>query len=121
MRTCESVSQRIIVLSQRVSRASDLLRTRVDLALEQQNRDLLSSMNRRAELQLRLQETVEGLSVVVISYYLVGLLNYTLKALEATGYSILGIPINADLLSGIAVPLVVVFLWMMMRVLRPKL
>lgn len=60
--TCEAVSRRQEALSQRIARASNLLRTRVDLALESQNRDLLSSMDRRAQMQLRLQETVEGLS-----------------------------------------------------------
>src|SRR3546814_18423991 len=60
--------------------ASNLLRTRVDIELEAQNRDVLMSMNRRARLQLRLQETVEGLSVVAISYYVVGLVGYAAKA-----------------------------------------
>ena len=71
-------------MSRRVARASDLLRTRVDVALEAQNRDLLESMNRRARLQLRLQQTVEGLSVVAISYYLLGLLGYLVKGLAHT-------------------------------------
>jgi uncharacterized membrane-anchored protein len=68
MRTCETVSQRQETLSQRLSRAADLLRTRVDVELERGNRDLLSSMDRRAKLQLRLQRTVEGLSVAAVSY-----------------------------------------------------
>ena len=107
MRTCESVSERLSKLSDRISRAANLLRTRVDVALEQQNRDLLDSMNRRAQLQLRLQETVEGLSVVVLSYYLVSLIAYALKALKAGGLSI-----NPDLLTGVAVPLVFGLIWL---------
>jgi uncharacterized membrane-anchored protein len=74
----ELVEQRADAM--RVSR--DLLRTRVDVALEAQNRDLLQSMDRRANLQLRLQQTVEGLSVVAISYYLLGLLGYIVKGLH---------------------------------------
>ena len=113
MRTCESVNERIEVLSGRISRAGNLLRTRVDIALEQQNQDLLESMNRRAEMQLRLQETVEGLSVVVLSYYLIGLLSYSLKAGKAAGW-----PVNPDLLSGLAVPVVLGGIWFGMRRLR---
>jgi uncharacterized membrane-anchored protein len=107
MRTCESLSDRLEDLSERVSRAADLLRTRVDVALEKQNRDLLASMDRRADLQLRLQETVEGLSVVVLSYYAVGLVGYALKSLKAAGVSI-----NVDLLTGLAIPLVVGGVWL---------
>ncbi len=43
------------------------------MALEAQNQTLLASMDRRARLQLRLQQTVEGLSVAAICYYVVGL------------------------------------------------
>ncbi|WP_239537170.1 DUF3422 family protein, partial [Serratia marcescens] len=60
MRTCHSVSGRQENLSEKLSRAATLLRTSVDVELERQNRDLLSSMDRRAQLQLRLQRTVEG-------------------------------------------------------------
>ena len=63
-------------LSGRAARIADLLRTRVDVAISVQNRSLLESMDRRAGLQLRLQKTVEGLSVVAISYYAVGLVGY---------------------------------------------
>ena len=64
MKTCETVARMQEGLSARISRASELLRTRVDIELERQNQELLAQMNRRAKLQLRLQETVEGLSVV---------------------------------------------------------
>ncbi|GAB4348532.1 MAG: DUF3422 domain-containing protein [Gammaproteobacteria bacterium] len=102
MRTCQSVRRRLETLSDRLNRTGSLLRARVNLALEQQNRDLLDSMNRRARLQLRLQQTVEGLSVVVLSYYSVGLVGYAAKAVKAAGY-----PVNADLVTGISIPLVV--------------
>jgi uncharacterized membrane-anchored protein len=116
MRTCDSVSERLAILSERVARAANLLRTRVDVAVSQQNRDLLASMDRRAHIQLRLQETVEGLSVVVISYYLSSLLNYGFKSLEEAG-----MPINAALATGLAVPIVVVTIWLGMRRLRSKM
>ena len=78
-----------------------LLSTRVDIARERQNQALLSSMDRRAKLQLRLQQTVEGLSVAAIAYYVVGLIGYLAK-----GGKVLGLPLNADLAVGLAVPLV---------------
>ena len=110
MNTCEHTSSRQHALSQRVSRVASLLRARVDVELEKQNQDLLSAMNKRAELQLRLQETVEGLSVVAISYYLIGLLSYGLKGIKA-----FGIPINPDLVIGLAVPIVAFVLWTALR------
>lgn len=113
MRTVKSVRERQDSLSARIARAANLLRTRVDVALEQQNRDLLHSMDRRADLQLRLQETVEGLSVVVLSYYLVGLVSYAVKALSK-----LGLPLNTDLAAGLAIPVVLVVVGSGIRRLR---
>lgn len=81
LRTCASVHQMMEDLSTRIERASELLRTRINLTLQEQNCSLLASMDRRSHLQFRLQETVEGLSVVAISYYLVGLLKYLLDGL----------------------------------------
>jgi len=115
VRTCESVAERLGVLSTRVSRASDLLRTRIDIGIAEQNRDLLASMDRRAQLQLRLQQTVEGLSVVVLSYYGVGLIGYLAKGVKQTG-----VPLNADLVTGIAVPVVIGLVILGMRRLRRK-
>ena len=99
--TCQTVSQRLHGLSERVAQASGLLATRVGIARERQNQDLLASMNRRAKLQLRLQQTVEGLSVAAIVYYVVGLLGYLAKAAKAGGLAV-----NSDLVAGLAVPLV---------------
>jgi uncharacterized membrane-anchored protein len=116
MRTCESVSYRLEILSERVSRVANLLRTRVNVAVEKQNRDLLASMDRRAHLQLRLQETVEGLSVIVLSYYSVGLVGYAIKSLKAAG-----IPVNVELLTGLAIPFVIGGVWLGMQRFRRAL
>ncbi len=91
------------------------MRTRVDTALSRQNRDLLAFMDRRTDLQLRLQQTVEGVSVVAISYYAIGLLNYVIKGLpiESSGS-------NHDLLVAAAVPAVAFNCWVAMRRLRSK-
>ena len=98
--TCQTVSQRMHDLSERVAQASGLLATRVGIARERQNQDVLASMNRRARLQLRLQQTVEGLSIAAIVYYVVGLWGYVAKGLKAGG-----LPFDADLAVGVAVPL----------------
>ncbi len=116
MHTCQSVVDRQEALSRSLARATDLLRTRVDVALERQNRDLLASMNRRTDLQLRLQQTVEGLSVVVISYYSAGLLHFMLKGLVAAGLAI-----NVDLTMGLAVPVLVLAIFFSIRTMRRRL
>jgi len=98
MATCDSTARRLLELSERVARASSLLSTRVGVARERQNQELLASMNRRARLQLRLQETVEGLSVVAITYYAVGLVGHAAEAFEASGWHV-----NPSLAMGIAI------------------
>jgi uncharacterized membrane-anchored protein len=81
MRTVKSVERQLGDMAERAERAGDLLRTQVDVERSAQNQKLLESMDRRADLQLRLQETVEGLSVVAISYYAVSLLAYVVEPL----------------------------------------
>ena len=88
MRTCRSVEERQANLSGKLTRATTLLRTWVDVEVEQQNRDVLASMNNRARLQLRLQQTVEGLSVAAVSYYVVGLVGYLAKGFTVFGMSV---------------------------------
>lgn len=113
MNTCETVLQLQESLSQRISRASELLRTRVDISLEHQNQQILSSMAKRAELQLHLQETVEGLSVAAITYYVVGLIGYLAKAAKA-----IDLPINPDLTIGAAIPVIAVLVALGVRQIR---
>ena len=88
VRTCETVSHRLEDLSQRAAWTSSLLRTRIDTALARQNRDLLASMDRRTRLQLRLQQAVEGLSVVAVTYYLVALLDHVLRPLPLADHEL---------------------------------
>lgn len=99
--TCEAVGERLEDLSRRVDRASEMMRTRVDLAIQSQNQQLLSSMDRRSRIQLMMQHTVEGFSVVAISYYLISLLKLAMDALDEAG-----IGFNKPLVLGIAIPLV---------------
>jgi uncharacterized membrane-anchored protein len=91
-----------------------LLSTRVDIARERQNQTLLASMDRRARLQLRLQQTVEGLSVAAITYYVIGIVGYFAKALKAAGMRV-----DPDVVVGASVPLVVALVaWALRRARR---
>jgi len=103
MNTCSSTLARLESLSRRVARATQLLSTRVDISRERQNQRVLESMNRRAEAQLRLQQTVEGLSAAAITYYVVGLVGYAAKGLKALGWHV-----NVELAMGLSIPLVAV-------------
>jgi uncharacterized membrane-anchored protein len=115
MRTCASTAERQSTLSEKLARAANLLRTRVDVELERQNRDLLKSMNERTRLQLRLQTTVEGLSVAAVSYYVVGLFGYLAKGLHDRG-----VPIDTTLATALFVPVAVLGIWWMVRRIRKR-
>ena len=113
MNTCRSVGRRQELLSSRVARATQLLSTRVDITRERQNQDVLRSMDRRAALQLRLQSTVEGLSVAAITYYVVGLVGYATKALTSVG-----IAINAEIAMGVSIPITAFLMVLGVRKIR---
>lgn len=115
MRTCLTTEERQANLSRKLARAANLLRTRVDVEVEQQNRDLLRSMNERTRLQLRLQTTVEGLSVAAISYYVVGLFGYVVKGAHDEG-----VPVNISVATAIFVPVAVLAIWWVVRRIRRK-
>jgi len=104
MNTCEAISRRQEELSGRVARNSQLLRTRVDIELERQNQELLGQMNQRARLQLRLQETVEGLSVVVLTYYGSQLVQYLAKGTKELHH------LNTDVITAISIPVIALVL-----------
>jgi uncharacterized membrane-anchored protein len=115
MNTCRSVAARQESLSQRVGRATRLLATRVDLTRERQNQALLASMNSRARLQLRLQSTVEGLSVAAVTYYVSALVGHAAEALRTEG-----VPVEPDLAIGISIPIVALVAWFGINHIRRK-
>ena len=99
----------------RAERAAELLRTRVDVDRAAQNQSLLESMDRRADLALRLQHTVEGLSVAAVSYYVIGLLGYIAKGAEDVG-----VRIHPAVATAVAVPVVVLAIWLVVRRVRRR-
>ncbi|WP_339941395.1 DUF3422 family protein [Undibacterium luofuense] len=102
MATCRTTSARLEAILDRVGRTTMLLSTRVNVTREKQNQQVLKSMDRRATMQLRLQQTVEGLSVAAISYYIVGLVGYAAKGIKASGRDI-----NLDLVTAWSIPVVI--------------
>ena len=113
--TCNTAAQRLHGLSERIARASNLLSTRVDITREGQNQALLAAMDRRARLQLRLQQTVEGLSVAAIVYYMAGLVSYMAKGIRASGWRF-----EPDLIVGIAVPTLALLSFAILRRARRR-
>lgn len=116
MSTCTSVARRLSALSSRVAHSTQLLATQLAVYRDRQNQLLLETMARRAKLQLRLQQTVEGLSVAAITYYLVGLVGYAAKAVSAAGAKL-----NAELVMGISIPVIAIAVGYGLKGLRRKL
>ena len=115
MRTVKAAERRLEALADRAMRAGTLLSTRVDVERSAQNQKLLESMDSRAGLQLRLQRTVEGLSVVAISYYGVGLANnIAVPIAEPFGLS-------SGLVTALLTPAVVLVVWLIVRRIRQHL
>ena len=115
--TCMSVVKRKQNLSQRIGRTSELLHSRLQLSLEDQNQRLLASMDKRSKIQLRLQQTVEGLSVVAITYYSMGLLRLMVEPLPVERYLYL----SDSAVVAIATPIIFFSALMVVRRIRKKL
>jgi uncharacterized membrane-anchored protein len=115
MRTVKSTEARLQAMAGRAVRAAELLRTRVDVERSAQNQTLLASMDKRADLQLRLQKTVEGLSVVAISYYAV---NLALYVLGPAGKSL---DLSKVTLAAVTTPVVILLVWWLVRRIRQSM
>ena len=111
----EDTAQRMGSLSERISHTSALLRTQVNILTEAQNQQLLEKLTRGQELQLRLQRTVEGLSIAAISYYVVSLILYLTKAGKAAG-----LLVHPELVTGAMIPLVLLVVWRITRRIQSK-
>ncbi len=114
--TCEWATRRQDALSQRVSRISNLLRTRVEIEQQQSSQALLTTMNQRQGVQLKLQSTVEGLSVAAITYYIVGLISYLAKGAHGMGW-----PLSPETTAASAIPFVAIGIWWSLRRLHHRI
>lgn len=113
MNTCMATAERQRHLTRELSQATQLLSTRVGMTRERQNQALLESMNRRAKLQLRLQQTVEGLSIAAITYYIVGLIDYAGEGLASSGLGV-----NPTVITAISIPVIAVLVGLGVRKVR---
>jgi len=111
--TCATIARRQEDLSERIARNSQLLRTRVEVELEGQNQMLLEQMNQRAKLQLRLQETVEGLSIVAITYYGSQLIHYLSRGVQQHIA-----PLTPEIITAVAIPVIAVTVFLGLRRMR---
>lgn len=116
MSTCRAADRRQAALSERIARMSQLLRTRVEFEQQQSSRALLAAMDRRGAMQLKLQSTVEGLSVAAITYYLVGLIGYLVKGAQGLGW-----PFSVEASVAVAVPVVALAVWWSLRRLHRRI
>lgn len=116
MRTCNSVADREREVIAQIARAGAMLDTRIKVADEETSAALLSSMNQRADASLRLQRTVEGLSVAAISYYSLMLLSYPMKAVEHVDAGF-----DATMALGIGAPVIAIFVWLTLRAIRRRI
>ncbi|QRV25693.1 DUF3422 domain-containing protein [Marinomonas foliarum] len=115
VRTCNTAGNHLESLSTRIDRVSDMMRTQVEMSIQSQNQQLLTSMDRRSKIQLAMQHTVEGLSVAAISYYSVGLLKFLIEAVYDKGLNF-----DKSLVIGLSVPLVVGSVWFATRKIHKR-
>ncbi len=113
IKTCAASLRRQDELAQGIAQASNMLRTRVDVKLEEQNGELLRAMEERSRAQLRIQQAVEGLSVFAISYYLLAILKILLDGLFPDA--------DHHLVGAVAVPVVLAAVFLSVRRLRHAL
>lgn len=79
IRTLSALRARLEDISQRVDRIAELLRTEINVHMQLQNSAMLTGMNHSAKMQLKMQKTVEGISIVALTYYAIGVIGYLLS------------------------------------------
>ena len=116
MNTCIATTERIARLEKGTEQLGSLLRARVDTHIENQNAQLLGSMERSISSQVRLQRMVEGLSVIALSYYLLSLIKFALYAVPASDTHV-----SHEFIVGVLVIPVLAGVWLSMRLLKKRL
>lgn len=116
IRTCEAFSRRLEMLAVRAQRADNLVRTQIEMRIQIQNKNLLESMNLRARAQLRLQETVESLSIIAITYYVVGLLGTLVNPINFDD-----MVFSKEVFLAFCVPIILVLVWFIAKLVRKKI
>jgi len=115
IRTCLNTEERQANLSRKLARAAELLRTRVNTEVESQNAELLKQMSDRAQAQLRLQQTVEGLSVAAITYYISNIFNHIFEGAKEGG-----LHVEPTVATALLIPFIAAFVWWTVRRIRKR-
>ena len=116
IRTCEAFSRRLESLANRAQRADNLVRTQIEMGVQIQNKNLLESMEVRARAQLRLQETVESLSIIAMTYYIVGLISTLIDPLNFKRFFV-----NKEIFLALCVPFILIIIWFVAKMVRKKI
>ena len=116
IRTCEAFSRRLESLANRAQRADNLVRTQIEMGVQIQNKNLLESMEVRARAQLRLQETVESLSIIAMTYYIIGLISTLIDPLNFKKFFV-----SKDIFLAICVPIILIIIWFIAKMVRKKI
>ncbi|MDB5472982.1 MAG: hypothetical protein JWP99_285 [Devosia sp.] len=110
--TCSALEKRLAVLSTKIERAIGLLNVRIGVDMQLQNAAVLDTIAQTARSQFLLQRTVEGLSTIAISYYLLGIMSYALAGpLEVLHW-------EKTMTISVAAPFAIVAVWLMGRAVR---
>lgn len=116
VRYCAAVEQRLEQLAMSVANLGDLLQARVQVEMEDQNAEILRSLNARADAQIKIQRAVEGLSVIAITYYLLSLFKLLYSGLQTLGANL---PARDALLS-MTPPVLLIMLLILLRIRKAK-
>lgn len=112
--TCKAMEKRLVALTQKVQRSIELLDARITLSIQTQNRSVLDAISQTGRSQYRLQLTVEGLSIIAISYYALGILGYVFEGLHEA------LPFTKGEMLAVSAPLVVLLVFLGIRRLRSR-
>ena len=110
--TCRAMEKRLTDLGGRVQRSIELLNATMSVAIQSQNQEVLDTILSTAQSQYRLQETVEGLSIIAITYYGLGILSYLLEGMHDA------LPISKPVLLSVAAPVIAIMVFFVVRRLR---
>ena len=116
IRTCEAFSRRLESLANRAQRADNLVRTQIEMGVQIQNKNLLESMELRARAQLRLQETVESLSIIAMTYYIIGLISTLIDPLNFKKFFV-----SKEIFLALCVPIILIIIWFIAKMVRKKI
>ncbi|MBI3353907.1 MAG: DUF3422 family protein [Nitrospirae bacterium] len=87
------------------------LRTKVDLNIQEQSLELQKSVDETTKTQVKLQRTVEGLSVIIISYYIVSLAKFVFEGIKSAGI----INVSTTLLTALFVPVAIIISFLLTK------